>query len=56
MTTKIKAGSKVAKYAGNRGEYWRGSVTKINGNKALVYFESRNLSRWCSISNLEQVI
>jgi hypothetical protein len=50
----IKAGLKVAKEAG-KGEYWLGKVIEVKEDKALVYFPTRGLSRWCNTSNLDLV-
>ena len=39
----------------NKNEFLKGIVIKVNNNKALVRFESRGYSRWCNISNLEEL-
>jgi hypothetical protein len=52
----LKVGQRVAKQTSKNDEYWIGNVTKINGNKALVSFPTRSLSRWCNITNLKIVI
>jgi len=52
MVKKIKVGSAVAKDSGFRQGYWPGTVKALKGNKALVVFKSRGLSRWCCLKNL----
>ena len=51
-TVNLTIGQRVSKES-VLNEYYIGTVKKIKGNKALVYFNTRHLSRWCNISNLE---
>jgi len=52
----LQVGQEIAKSTNRfNSEFFIGEVKEIKGDKALIYFTSRYLSRWCNLSNLEVV-
>jgi len=51
----LKVNQRVVKNS-RTNEYLKGTIIKIKGNKALVYFESKFLSRWCNLTNIQEIV
>jgi hypothetical protein len=50
----LNVNQRVAKFS-NNNEYFTGTITKLESDKALVLFDSRGFSRWCNLSNLKEL-
>jgi len=51
MDVNTRVAKKVKEYG-----YYTGVVTKTKGNKRLVFFKVKKISRWCKVDNLIELV